>query len=151
MKKIEKEVKSFVNVFVSIDGKEFDNEADCKTWEKSYTCTLEASWQTLQKKNVSDTDFGIPWSSDNNECYIIKPKSLDEITLINAYVANAVREPDWSKITTEDIGRLLLLNFGYSREWGDVYRLDEHFKRLNNSFAKVQEEFNTETATEEVK
>ena len=63
MRKIQREVKSYTDIYVSVDGREFTNEADCKAWESSYRGTLEASWKLIDKKEVCDCDFGFPWSS----------------------------------------------------------------------------------------
>ena len=56
MKKIQKEETKVIvkDIFVSVDGKEFTNEADCKAWETSYRGTLEASWALIKKKKVFD-------------------------------------------------------------------------------------------------
>lgn len=41
MKKIQREVKTYKDIFVSVDGKEFETEANCREWEKSYKGTLD--------------------------------------------------------------------------------------------------------------
>lgn len=142
MKKIQREVKTYKDIFVSVDGKEFTNEADCRAWENSYKGTLEASWKLIEKKEVSDTDYGIPWSSEDHECYAIKPKSLDEIVLINAYIkASTYSDGD---LTIEHIGELLILDFGYDHEYCNVWVLSEHFAKITEKIAELEAEMNGE-------
>lgn len=144
MKKIQREETKVIykDIYVSVDGKEFTNEADCKAWEESYRGTLEASWKLIEKKEVCDCDYGIAWSSDDHECYAIKPKNLDEIVLINAYIkATTYNE---GTLTTKHIGELLILNFGYDHDYCDVYVLADHFAKIKEQIAKLEAEMNGE-------
>ena len=140
MKKIQREVVIAKDIYVSVDGKEFENEENCKAWEKSYKGTLEASWKLIDKKAVSDCELGLPWSNDDNECYAIKPKNLDEIVLINAYI-NGTTSVE-GRLTTSHIGKLLILNFGYDHEWCDVYVLTDHIAKITERVAKLEAEMN---------
>ena len=144
MKKIQREETKviYTDIYVSVDGKEFTNEADCKAWENSYRGTLEASWKLIDKKEVSDCDYGMPWSSEDNECYAIKPKNLDEIVLINAYISGTTSVE--GKLTTQHIGKLLLLNFGYDHDWCDAYVLEDHLAKLTERIAQLEAEMNGE-------
>ena len=141
MKKIQREETKviYTDIYVSVDGKEFTNEADCKAWENSYRGTLEASWKLINKKKVSDCNYGLPWSSEDNECYAIKPKNLDEIVLINAYI-NSTTSVE-GKLTTDHIGKLLILNFGYDHDWCDVYVLEDHLAKIAGRIDELEKEF----------
>lgn len=144
MKKIQREETQVIvkDIFVSVDGKEFTNEADCKAWETSYRGTLEASWALIKKKKVFDTDFGIPWSSKDNECYAISPKNLDEITLINAYIKATTGSDD--RLTIEHIGQLIVLDFGYDYDCCDIYVLSEHIDAIIRNADKLKAEMSDE-------
>lgn len=142
MKKIQREVTISKDIYVSVDGKEFTNEADCKAWENSYKGTLEASWQLINKKRVYDTDYGIPWSSEDHECYAIKPKNLDEIVLINAYI-KATTDNE-GRLTTEHIGQLIMLDFGYDHDYCDIWVLSERVDAIVRNIAKLDAEMNGE-------
>lgn len=144
MKKIQREETKviYTDIYVSVDGREFTNEKDCREWENSYKGTLEASWQLIDKKRVYDTDYGIPWSNDDNECYAVKPQNLDEIVFINAYI-NGTTSVE-GKLTTQHIGKLLILNFGYDHDWCDVYVLADHFAKITEKVAKLEAEMNGE-------
>ena len=144
MKMIQKETKIYTDVYVSVDGKEFDNKVDCEAWEKSYKGTLEASWKLIPKKEVSDSDLGIPWSSDDHECYVIKPKTLDEIVLINAYISSVCYDGS-TKLTTEHIGKLVLLNFGYDRDYCSITVLADHLKSITECITKLETEMSEQT------
>lgn len=144
MKKIQREETKVIykDIYVSVDGREFDNEADCRAWENSYKGTLTASWNLIEKKEICDCDYGFSYASEDHECYAIKPKNLDDIVLINAYI----KATTYSEgiLTTEHIGKLLILNFGYDHEYCDVDVLAEHFVKLTERIAKLEAEFNGE-------
>lgn len=144
MRKIQREETKVIykDIFVSVDGREFENEADCKAWESSYRGTLEASWKLIKKKEVFNGDYGIAYSSEDHECYAIKPKNLDEIVLINAYVKATTG--DNGKLTTDHIGKLLLINFGYEHDWCDVDILEDVVAKITERVAKLEAEFNGE-------
>ena len=144
MKKIQREETKVIisDIFVSVDGKEFTSEADCKAWETSYRGTLEASWALIKKKKVFDTDFGIPWSSEDHECYAISPKNLDEITLINAYI-KATTCSD-GRLTIEHIGQLIMLDFVSDHDYCDIYVLSEHIDAIIRNADKLKTEMSDE-------
>jgi hypothetical protein len=144
MKKIQRRVETvtYENIYVSVDGKEFENEADCRAWETSYRGTLEASWKLIEKKEVYDTDFGIPWSSEDHECYAIKPKSLDEIVLINAYIKATTG--DDGRLTTKHIGELIVLDFGYDHDYCCFWVLSDQLAKIASNIAKLEAEMNGE-------
>lgn len=144
MKKIQREETQVIvkDIFVSVDGKEFTNEADCKAWETSYRGTLEASWALIKKKKVFDGDFGIPWSSEDHECYAISPKNLDEITLINAYIKATTG--DNGRLTMRHIGQLIILDFGYDHDYCDIWVLSERIDAIIGNIDKLKAEMNDE-------
>ena len=140
MRKIQREVTTYKDIFVSVDGKEFTNEADCKAWESSYRGTLEASWKLIDKKEVCDCDYGIPWSSEDHECYAIKPRNLDEIVLINAYIkASTYYE---GRLTAKHIGELIILDFGYDHDYCSIWELSENLAKITEQISKLEAEMN---------
>ena len=139
MKKIQKEITTYKDIFVSVDGREFTTAEDCEKWEKSYKGTLETSWKLIKKKEVCDCDFGFPWSSEDHECYALKPKNLDEIVLMNAYIKAETGED--GGLTTEHIDKLIILNFGCDRYGCDVDILSEHLAKVTERIANLEKEF----------
>ena len=139
MKKIQKEITIKKDIFVSVDGKEFDNEADCKSWEASYKGTLNASWNLIKKCEANTINLGLPWSNDDYQCYVVKPANLEEVTLINAYIASSTCN-DNPLLTAAHIGKLVALDFGYDHDYCSVYALDDHIKRIADYIANLDNE-----------
>lgn len=137
MKKIIKEETKVVKVetYVSADGKEFNDENDCLKWEKSYRGTLELSWKMLNPEKVYAPNFGLPYNNDDDNCFVVTPKNLEEVTLINAYIDCQTNE-NGNRITADTIGKAVLLNFGYDFDWCDTYILEEHLARLTETINK---------------
>ena len=96
----------------------------------------------LDKKRVYDTDYGIPWSSEDHECYAIKPKNLDEIVLINAYI-KATTSND-GRLTTNHIGKLLMLDFGYDHDYCDIWVFAERVEAIIRNIEQLKAKFNDE-------
>ena len=139
MKKIQREETVVVrkDIYVSVDGKEFENEADCKAWEKSYQGTISKSWGLVKKESVDTSNIGLPYANSDDECYVIKPKTLDDIVLINAYITSSTYGAE-GKLTTEHIGKLLALNFGYDHDYCDVYIIEDHINKLKNYASELE-------------
>lgn len=144
MKKIQKreEIVKYTDIYVSADGREFTNEADCKAWEKSYKGTLEASWKLIEKKEVNGCDYGLSWTSEDDECYAIKPKTFDDIVFINAYIEGTTSVK--GTLTTAHIDKMILLNFGYDHDWCDVTILADNLTKIAERIAKLEAEMNGE-------
>lgn len=138
MRKIQREETKVIykDIYVSVDGREFDNEADCKAWEKSYQGTISASWELIKKIKVDATEIGYPGGNEDDECYVIEPKNLDEIVLINAYIKSSTYDDFAVTLTTEHIGKLVAINFGYDHDWCGRYILADI---VNNITKKISE------------
>lgn len=146
MRKIQREETKVIykDIYVSVDGREFENEADCKAWEKSYQGTINASWELIKKIKVDATEIGYPGGSEDDECYVIEPKNLDEIVLINAYIKSSTYDDYAVMLTTDHIGKLVALNFGYDHEWCGRYILADIVANITKKIAKLEAEMNGE-------
>lgn len=153
MRKIQREETKVIykDIYVSVDGREFENEADCKAWEKSYQGTINASWERIKKIKVDATEIGYPSSNQDDECYVVEPKNLDEIVLINAYIESSVYDGfGITLLTAEHIGKLVAINFGYDHDWCGIYT----FESIINGITKKMSELSAEmhkSAKEELK
>ena len=136
MKTIQKTVEKSITVYVADDGREFTNEQDCKNWEQSYMHTLETGWNALHKLEISGVDIGIINAYDDYECYIIIPRSLEDITLINAYIEHFTGDP--GTLTQNHIHQLMLIDFGYDRCYCNALPLDEHVDRFHKSVEEAK-------------
>lgn len=143
MKKIQREVKAYEDIYVSVDGKEFKNEADCRAWENSYKGTIAASWNHIKKEPVDTSNIGLPYANSDDECYVIKPKTLDDIVLINAYITSSTYGAE-GKLTSNHIGKMVALNFGYDHDYCDVYILEDHLNNLKKYVIELEGKFNEE-------
>lgn len=141
MKKIQQELKIYKDIYVSVDGKEFKTEEECKMWENSYKGTLAASFAEIQKVEACSSSLGLPYSNDDQECYAIKPKDLNEITLINAYIQSSTYDNIGQILTAKHIGKLVVLNFGYDHDYCDVYLLEDHIKSITKCIADLEDKF----------
>lgn len=132
MRKIQREETKVIikDIFVSVDGKEFDNEADCKAWENSYKGTLAASWETMNKVKAYSCDLGLPWANDDQECYVVEPKNIDDIAFINAYINSSTYGNSEGTLTIKHIGKSIVLNFGYDHDYCDIYVLADHLATI---------------------
>jgi len=139
MKKINRELKTYETIFVSVDGKEFKTEADCREWEKSYKGTMAASWANIKKVEVNAMDLCLPYGSEDFECYMLTPRSLEEITYINAYVSS-ITCSNSPVLNTNHIGVTVVLNFGFDHDWCEVYQMDRHLADIAEYVAKKEKE-----------
>ena len=139
MKKIQQELKIYKDIYVSVDGKEFKTEEECKAWENSYKGTLAASFAEIKKVEAYSTSLGLPYSNDDQECYVIKPKDLNEIALINAYIQSSTYDGGGPRLTAKHIGKLTILNFGYDHDYCDVYLLEDHINSITKCIADLED------------
>lgn len=140
IKEIEKTYKA--KVYVAVDGKEFRNEADCKEWENSYKCTIKQSFDKLPKKEIDGSSVAFPCACSDDYTVVVEPSSLDDITVINAYVKTLIDDFAVCMDTT-CIGKKVVLNFGCCDDYFSFALLDDlikdfnnNIKRINNAFAK---------------
>lgn len=142
IKEIEKTYKE--KIYVAVDGKEFKNEADCKEWENSYKCTIKQSFDKLPKLQVDGFSVAFPCACGDDYILVVEPKSLEDITLINAYTKAFI--DDFSVcMDVACIGKKVVLNFGYSNDYFSFALLDDlindfnkNIERINNAFVKSE-------------
>lgn len=138
IKEIEKTYKE--KVYVAVDGKEFKNEADCKEWENSYKCAIQQSFDKLPKLQVNGLSVAFPCACDEDNVFVVEPKSLGDITLINAY-AKAFLDDSATPMDTTCIGKKVVLNFGYSSDYFSFALLDDLIKDFNNNIERINNAF----------
>lgn len=134
MRKIENEIvtKSIVTKYEASDGRQFDNEADCKAWEDSYKCTITKCFQKIPQIKIPGSKSYLSYSNEDDEVVTIIPRDLEDIKVINAYVKATTC--DEINITHESIGRVIILNFGYDHDWCCWYDMDKHFEQIKNDY-----------------
>lgn len=138
IKEIEKTYKE--KVYVAVDGKEFKNEADCKEWENSYKCTIKQSFDKLPKVKVDGISVAYPYVCDDDNVFVVEPKSLEDITLINAYVRSYI-DSLATLMDTACIGKKVVLNFGYSDDYFSFALLDDLIKDFSSNIESINNAF----------
>ena len=145
IKEIEKTYKE--KVYVAVDGKEFKNEADCKEWENSYKCTIKQSFDKLTKKAIDGISVAFPDACYDDYVVVVEPSSLDDITLINAYVHNCV-DSSATPMDATCIGKKVVLNFGCCNDYFSFALLDDLIKDFNNNIECINNAFAKSEPTE---
>lgn len=138
IKEIEKTYKE--KVYVAVDGKEFKNEADCKEWENSYECTIKQSFDKLPKKKIDGISVAFPYADSDDYVVVVEPHSLNDITLINAYVKSFVYD-FCTLMDTDCIGKKVVLNLGYSNDYFSFALLDDLIKDFNSNIESINNAF----------
>lgn len=147
MKREEREIQRVEKkvVYIAADGKEFATEDLCREWEKSYMYTLETSFKTIPHIEVEAINAYLPYGSDDHEAYVIKPRNFDDIVVINAFV-EMVTCGYKTDLTQDDIGKIIMLNFGYDRDYCDVYYMEDHLQKIKTTYENFVAKLNeTET------
>lgn len=139
MKKVEKEIQKTEKIitYVSDDGQEFASEESCREWENSYKGTLWKAFNVIPHIETNGDDSYIQSSNYDDCVWVLKPRNFEDIKVINAYTKTFVGES--ADLTQDDIGILLMINFGYDNDWCDVYRVDNYLKKIQNTFDKFKE------------
>lgn len=145
IKEIEKTYKE--KVYVAVDGKEFKNEAACKEWENSYECTMKQSFDKLPKKAIDGISVAFPCASCDDHVVVVEPSSLDDITVINAYVHSCV-DCSAPLMDATYIGKKVVLNFGYGDDYFSFALLDDLIKDFNSNIERINNAFVKSEPTE---
>ena len=132
-----KEVVTYKNVYISDDGREFEDENSCKDWEKSYKGTLNISWNLIKKISVDASRIGFPGGYSDEECYVLRPKNMDEIIFLNAYIRNSTG-CNTDILNINHIGKMVVLNFGFDHDYCTCYIVEELIKEISNYASEVE-------------
>ena len=133
MEKKMKEITTYEAVWVSNDGKEFKTEEDCKKWEESYKCTMETSFASIKKATADATALGFPCFDATT--YVIKPESLDDIVIINAYV-DAIAYEVSNHLSAEHIGKVVALVITWDNDYASFNIMADHIEGIANYLDK---------------
>ena len=137
MKINKKEVVTYKNIYISDDGREFEDENSCKEWEKSYKGTLNVSWNLIKKISVDASSIGFPGGCSDEECYVLRPKNMDEIIFLNAYIRSSTGY-NTDILNINHIGKMIVLNFGYDHDYCSCCIVEELIKDISNYASKLE-------------
>ena len=86
MKKIQKEVKNYVTVYVANDGTEFKNAEECEKYEKTAKAVVLAKYKAIVVKTTDEYHvFSV--GCEDNIVELVKVKTpADADTILQAYI-----------------------------------------------------------------
>lgn len=120
------EVKTFE--YEAYDGTVFGDKADCETYEKSYKCIMRKKFEDIPKVEINGVDYGIPYASDDYECYVMKFNTLEALAEFKACLDVIVGGGYYTEPNPTHINKILLVNLGYDRDFCDIYIAEDFYK-----------------------
>ena len=141
------EVKSTATRYVTTDGSIFPSESMANDYENSYKGTMSVmAMEIPHARMVNAVDYNIPYASEDWQSYIFKPRNVDDIKILNAWMEACVNGSyfnfrDEHRLTQKYIGKEILITFGYDADFVDVYLLEERLKTLKRNISDVYEYF----------
>lgn len=133
----EEQVITKKEVFIAKDGKEFTTESECESYETSWRCTINASFKKIPQAKVSEyVLFGCNAGCEDYDIYLLKPRNLDDIRVINDYFnLNENR-----MFTQDDIGKECVVGRYYYETDYDGYVWKDGIEMVMNQMQKVIDE-----------
>lgn len=125
--------------FEAYDGTVFENESDCKQYEKSYKCIIKKKFDDIPKTEINGVDYCIPYANEDCECYAMKFDTLEELSAFDACVDSLVGSGYYTKLEPCFVGKILLVNFGYDRDYCDVYIAEDMYRECMNSLNNLKQ------------
>lgn len=81
------EVKSTATRYVTTDGSTFSSESMANEYENSYKGTMTVmAMEIPHARMVNAVDYNIPYASEDWQSYIFKPRNVDDIKILNAWM-----------------------------------------------------------------
>jgi len=140
MKAKQKEIKSYIQVYESFDGREFDSSDECRKYENSAAGKLLCDLQGCIVKN--DVDF-IFDENDENEYKLIIPNTYEDIDTINQLTfIFGTKTKDKLPFNEDDINKPILLGIRMycdSIDWVWFYNLDKTIKEITDNKFEITE------------
>lgn len=111
---IEKKIEqvSYNYVYVAADGTEFADKDECQAYENSAYGVLRSRLAKMAIKQMAECDLFDGAGCDDNESFIVIPKSEAEVTLIQqlAYLKAYNKESQAEMVA---VGKVLVVTFSY--------------------------------------
>lgn len=153
-KELRKEEKIiYTDVFIANDGTEFKTQEECEKYEESWAGTISASFQKVPHVKTTEMYWLGNWSgSEDFDIYLIKPRNLDDIRIINEYFKLSQSD----MLTQDNIGNECCIGKDYwDGGYGHLYKdgIEVQIKAAQKSIETMRKElenFGKEKETEEV-
>ena len=121
MREIQKEVTTLKTIYVSKDGREFDNVSECVEWENNCYSRAIALLEQIPHIVTNSNELHMYNGDEEDEVWLMIPSSPKDI--------DAIREVEnhfWaSSLTYDSIGKPLAVRLGYNYDSCDVCDLLE--------------------------
>lgn len=140
MKIVEKEIKKIekVKTYISDDGMEFMSEESCRQWENSYKFLLTTAINKIPHIVTNGFESYIPSGDENEEVWILRPRDIKDIEIINKY--GLMLTGNNPNLTQNDIGKILMIDFGFYNDWCDVYDMYKYLNTITNTYANFDKQ-----------
>ena len=137
---IEKKIEqvSYDYVYVAADGTEFADKGECQAYENSAYGVLRGRLAKIALKQMSECDLFDGAGCDENESFIVVPKSEEEVTHIQqlAYMKAYNKETQAEKVA---VGKVLVVTFSCDGDCVWIADLGEIVSKATDGKYKVVE------------
>ena len=143
----------YTDIFIANDGTEFKTQEECEQYEKSWEGTISVSFQKVPHTKTTEMRWLGDWAgSEEFDIYLIKPRNLDDIRVINEYFNLSSSQ----MLTQDNIGAECCIGKdSYYKDSGYVYKdgIESQIMAAQKAIATMRKElenFGKEKETEEV-
>jgi hypothetical protein len=137
----------YITTYISKDGREFKDKESCEKWEQSYISTITYSMQQMPYIKTNGYDTYLRGSDEDSNVWIVRPRNLDDILIINAYAREVCCEPNFN-LTHEDVGKVIILDYGYDNCYCVAVRLEQYLQDIRKKYDDFINFFNTKEDNE---
>lgn len=131
------EIKNYKNVYVAVDGTEFDVQSECEAYEKSAVGVLKGRLAKIALVQKSECELFYGSGCDDNTSYVVIPKNEEEVGVIQqiVYLNACNKEVQAEKVA---VGKVLIVNFSYDDEFVWVTDLGKLVSDATDGKAEVK-------------
>ncbi len=139
MKRIEKEYTRVEKevYFEAYDGERFSSAEACKEYENNAKGVIgKKVWEVLVKRaNAYALYEPLTWCSEDDPVEIYLPQTMRDIDNLNMYTNMYYK--DCKVIDESYIGKHVVVEFNYDKDWCNIRSFDEIIDRLKEHFEKL--------------
>lgn len=133
------EIKNYKNVYVAVDGTEFDDKDECLKYEKSAEGVLLGRLAKMAITTQSECELFNGAGCDDNTSHIIIPKSEDEVATIQQAI-HLKSYGDKKKLCERvEVGKVLVVTIGYDNDGLWVTDLGEIVSKATDGRVELTE------------
>lgn len=103
-------------------------------WRKNYKETIVSAVNEVPCVKTTGYDCYIRGTEDDI-IWIIKPRNTEDIKALNMYADMITYLSEGTRLTEDDINKVIIINLGM---WGEVFRV----KRLQDYLKEIEQKYN---------